>query len=309
MTTTPQTITIETSPRNAYTDPDTGMRFYRFQGRDLPSVTTLRRMAGLPYGLAAWQLSKVVERATSETETLTAMLNRPKRPREHADKIDAKRRAEAGKWLRAASNEERDAAAALGTAVHDAASRGLTPDTLPDPFVFVKDGQEVSLDAADIAPRLGWFRDWLDRSQATIIASEFQVANLTVGYAGSCDLMVRFPTGAQWIVDLKTGKGLYAEHALQVLAYRNAEVVFHDDVVDERLTAELRRTSGLAVLHLADDGWTFSAFRDTDDLWEAFLGLHAFAMWAHRNPVADGLVYGSRSSEPVGKGATLEAAA
>lgn len=303
----PHTITIETSPRNAFTDPSTGMRFYRLQGRDLPSVTTLRRMAGLPHGLASWQLSKVTERATSEVETLVAMLNRPKRPRERV--VEANRIKEASRWLRAAATEERDASAALGTAVHDAASRGLTPDTLPDPFEFVKDGEKVSLDAATIAPRLGWYRDWLAASQATIVASEFQVANLTVGYAGSCDLMVRFPTGAQWIVDIKTGKGLYAEHALQVLAYRNAEVVFHDDVVDERLTAELRRTSGLAVLHLADDGWTFSAFRDTDDLWEAFLGLHAFAMWAHRNPVADGLVYGSRSSEPVGKGATLEAAA
>ncbi len=48
----PHTITIETSPRNAFTDPSTGMRFYRLQGRDLPSVTTLRRMAGLPHGLA-----------------------------------------------------------------------------------------------------------------------------------------------------------------------------------------------------------------------------------------------------------------
>jgi hypothetical protein len=293
------TITIETSPRNAFTDPDTGMRFYRFAGRDLPSVTTLRRMAGLPYGLAAWQLSKVVERATAEAETLNAMLNRPKRPREHADKIDNKRRGEAGKWLRAAATEERDASSALGTAVHDAASQGLTPDTLPDPYVFMKDGEKVSIPAADIAPRLGWYRDWLHASGVEIVASEFQVANLTVGYAGSCDLMVRFPTGAQWIVDLKTGKGTYPEHALQVLAYRNAEVVFSDDRVDDRLTAELHRTSGLAVLHLADDGWTFSAFRDTPDLWDAFLGLHRFAMWAWRNPRVDGLVYGSRSSAPL----------
>lgn len=299
MTDEPQTITIETSPRNAYTDPNSGMRFYRFQGRDLPSVTTLRRMAGMPHGLHAWALSKVVERATSEHETLTAMVTRPKRPREHADKIDAKRRAEAGKWLRAASTEERDASASLGTAVHDAASRGLTPATLPDPFEFIKDGETVSIPAADIAPRLGWYRDWLAVSGATIIASEFQVANLTVGYAGSCDLLVRFPNGGQWIVDLKTGKGTYPEHALQVLAYRNGEVVFHDDVVDERLTNELHRTTGLAILHLSDTGWTFEALRATDDLWDAFLGLHRFATWAHSNPDMERLVAGRRSSNPV----------
>jgi hypothetical protein len=300
----PQIITIETSPRNAYTDPDTGMRFYRFQGRDLPSVTTLRRMAGVPHGLVSWQLSKVVERATSETDTLTAMLSRPKRPREHADKIDAKRRGEAGKWLRAAATEERDASSSLGTAVHDAAAQGFTPDTLPDPYRFLKDGQTVELPAADIAPRLGWYRDWLVSSKATIVAAEFQVANLTVGYAGSCDLLVRFPTGAQWIVDIKTGKGTYPEHALQVLAYRNGEVVFHDDQVNAELTAELHRTTGLAILHLADDGWTFEALRETDDLWDAFLGLHRFAMWSHQHPDMTRLVYGRRESR-----VELEAAA
>lgn len=290
-------LTIETSPRNAFTDPDTGMRFYRFQGRDLPSVTTLRRMAGIPHGLASWQISRVVDRATAEHETLVAMLGRPPRARERV--VEKNRVKEAGTWLRAAATDERDRSSELGTAVHDAASRGLTPTSLPDPFEFRKDGKEVSIPAADIAPRLGWYRDWLEASGVEIVASEFQVANLTVGYAGSCDLMVRFPTGAQWIVDLKTGKGTYPEHALQVAAYRNGEVVFHDDVVDERLTRELHRTTGLAILHLADDGWRFEALRDTPELWDAFLGLHRFAMWSYRNPGMADLVYGTRTSQPV----------
>lgn len=291
----PNLITIETSPRNAHTDPETGMRFYRFQGRDLPSVTSLRRMAGVPHGLVSWQLSRVVDRATAETETLSAMLNRPRRPREHADKLDAKRRREAGTWLRAAATEERDASSALGTAVHDAASRDLTPDTLPDPFEFTKDGKAVSIPAADIAPRLAQYRDWLRASKVEVVAAEFQIANLTLGYAGSCDLLVRFPTGSLWIVDIKTGKGTYPEHALQVAAYRHGEVVFRDEVVDERLTGLLHRATGLAVLHLADDGWTFSALRETEALWEAFVGLHRFAVWAGANVDMSGLVYGSRS--------------
>lgn len=288
------TLTIETNPRNARNDPETGMRFYRFQGRDLPSVTSLRRMAGVPHGLVSWQLARVVARATSEHQTLTAMVTRPLRPRERDATKPAK---EAGRWLRAAATEERDASSALGTAVHDAASRGLTPDTLPDPFTFLKDGERVEIPAADIAPRLGWYRDWLAVSRAGIVASEFQVANLTVGYAGSCDLLVRFPSGSLWVVDIKTGKGTYPEHALQTLAYARAEVVFHDDTVDEALTAALHQASGIAVLHLADTGWTFEAMRPTDELWEAFLGLHRFAMWAHRNPGMERLVTGRRSSQ------------
>lgn len=299
----PNLITIETSPRNAHTDPETGMRFYRFQGRDLPSVTSLRRMAGVPHGLVNWQISKVVDRATSEAETLNAMLTRPPRKRERV--TDKNRIKEVGTWLRSAATEERDASSALGTAVHDAASRNLTPDTLPDPFEFTKDGKSVSIPAADIAPRLAQYRDWLRASKVEVVAAEFQIANLTLGYAGSCDLLVRFPTGSLWIVDIKTGKGTYPEHALQVAAYRHGEVVFRDEVVDEVLTELLHRATGLAVLHLADDGWTFSALRETEALWEAFVGLHRFAVWAGANVDMSGLVYGSRS----GSVSELEAAA
>ena len=37
------TIVVSPGPRNARTDPETGLRTYRWQGRDLPSVTSLRR--------------------------------------------------------------------------------------------------------------------------------------------------------------------------------------------------------------------------------------------------------------------------
>ena len=41
-------ITVAPGPRNAHTDPESGLRFYRWQSRDLPSATSVRRMAGLP---------------------------------------------------------------------------------------------------------------------------------------------------------------------------------------------------------------------------------------------------------------------
>ena len=36
----------EVGPKNARTDPNTGLRFYTWQGVEYPSVTTIRRMAG-----------------------------------------------------------------------------------------------------------------------------------------------------------------------------------------------------------------------------------------------------------------------
>lgn len=298
MTTTPTepfTITIETGPRNARTDPDTGLRFYSYQGRDLPSVTSLRRMAGQPHGLVSWLLTQVIDRAVGEVDTLNAMLTRPKRPRERA--LETNRVKEARKWLRAASTEERDRSSELGTAVHDAAARGLTPATLPDPFCFRKDGKDVEIAAVEIAPRLSQYLLWLEASGAEIVAAEFQVANLTIGYAGSCDLMIRLRDGSRWIVDIKTGKGTYPEHALQVMAYSRGEIVFADDRVDERLTAELHAATNLAVLHLADDHWAFEAIRVDEPLWRAFLGLHAFAMWAWAHQDMASLIRARRTNQ------------
>ena len=69
----------------------------------------------------------------------------------------------------------------------------------------------------EVAPRLRQYLDWLEVSGAEVLGAEFQVWNLTIGYAGTVDLLVRFRDGSIWVIDLKTGKGLYGEHALQLI--------------------------------------------------------------------------------------------
>lgn len=256
-------VTIQVGPKNAYTSPESGLRMYRWQGRDLPSVTSVRRMAGVPFGLVNWQIGKVVGRAVERHDELTAMLTRERKPRERV--LEANRKGEAAKWLRAAAVEERDAAAALGTAVHDAAAEGKSPDAVDD----------------EVRPRLVQYLDWLRVSEAEVLLAERQVFNLTIGYAGTFDLVCRFPSGRSYLVDIKTGSGIYGEHLGQLLAYLMAEHVGEDDVVDEAATAILRSVSGIGILHLADDRWEFVFPRETElgPAWTAFRGLHAFATW------------------------------
>ena len=57
---TPPLITTTVGPRNAFSDGE--LRFYRWQGVDYPSVTTIRRMAGMPFGLHEWTVGKVIDR-------------------------------------------------------------------------------------------------------------------------------------------------------------------------------------------------------------------------------------------------------
>jgi hypothetical protein len=156
-------------------------------------------MAGLPFGLHQWAIGKVVEYAITNWSDITERLSR-------GTTVDVQM---VRKELRAAATAERDRAASLGTAVHEVAALGRTPEQVP----------------AEVAPRLRQYLAWKAASRAEIVASEFQVFSTTYGYAGSCDALVRFADGPLWIVDYKTGKGIYAEHALQLTAYGEAALI------------------------------------------------------------------------------------
>ena len=286
------TITVEApaGPRNAFIERGSGLRFYTWQGRAVPSVTSIRNMAGQPHALVSWKISKVCDRAVDELDTLTAMMTRAKRPRERV--LEANRRKEARAWLRSAHEEERDRSAARGTAVHRAAELGLTPDLVTD-YTDPESGAVISAD--EIRPKLRQYLAWLADSGAVPVLQERQVWNLELGYAGSFDLMVRFPNGELWIVDLKTGGHTYGDHVLQQIAYLMAEFIGNDDIVDDAATALLHRVAGVALLHLADDGWTFIRPVADPSAWAAFRGLLAFATWTREHDDEASFTVASRS--------------
>jgi hypothetical protein len=257
-------ITLTTGPRNARTDPETGLRFYTWEGREYPSVTSIRNLAGMPHPLAQWRTNQVIERAMVEYDTLGRMLGES--PPKAVEQ-----------WLRKAANAKRDAAADLGKRVHDAAEKGLSLSKAP----------------ADIAPHLRWYYQWLDDSKIEIELRERQVFNLDVGYAGTFDLIGTIPRKREtrrWMVDLKTGGGTYIEHALQVEAYARAKFVGEDDERDDIATRLLQKVDQRAILHLSPTGYKFQVLPASEKTWVAFRGLLAFARWAYENPSIDSLV-------------------
>lgn len=242
--------------------------FYRYtwQGRDLPSWSTIRAAAGMRPQIHAWALGGMADAALEMSGTLAAATTT-------GDEA-------AIKWARArlwdAAVDARDTAARLGTRVHEAVELGTDPALAP----------------SDIAAKLGWFRDWLAVSRAKVLAQEYAIYNLTVGYGGTVDLLVLMPDGSVWVVDLKTGKSVWGEHALQVMGYVHGEFVGVDtedgQQVDEAVTAFHRSARGMAVLHVTDDGWAFHSMRPDAATWEAFTGLFRFAAWQHdHDDIAD----------------------
>jgi hypothetical protein len=270
------TIGQTTGPRNARTDPKTGIRWYTWQGVEYPSVTTIRRLAGIPHRLAEWQIGQVAGRAIERIAEYHQRLST----------ADPEAAALVKTELRQAAVDKREARAAFGTAVHQAIEGGLAlTDVGPD-----------------LAPRLRQFLDWRRRSGVEILGQELQGFHLEAGYAGSVDLLGRFPDGSIWVIDYKTGgdnltEGVYPDQLLQLLPYLMAEFVGEDDRIDEPLTALLHQATGVALLHLVDDGWEFRSLEATPDAWGAFLGLLRFSRWMAAHPDMDSVTLGVRKGK------------
>lgn len=245
-------FTVE-GPRNVRTDPESGLRFYTWKGIEYPSVTTVRRMAGLPFALHQWALTKVIDRVVNEHTELHAKLG-----------SDI---AEARKWMRAASTEERDRAGDRGKRLHFAVENDLPPD-------------------ADVEKLYARQKDFLAATDADILLSERQVWSPTWGYAGTIDAVGDITVRGKRVraaLDWKTGKNVYIEHALQLAAYVGTDFIGETDVIDPAATKILRGVSRLCVVHLSDDGWELVDFEPTPTLWDAWLGLLDFATFVHRH--------------------------
>lgn len=263
----------QTGPRNARTDPATGIRYYEWQGQEYPSVTTVRRLAGIPLRLAQWQVNQVAARAVEQIADHYQRLSSgsPDEPKAVLEE------------LRRAAVDKREQRAAFGSAVHQAIEGEL-------PLTAV---------GADLVPRLRQFFDWRQASGVEILGRELQVFNLTIGYAGSVDLLARFPDGSVWVVDYKTGgddlsEGIYPDQLLQLLPYLMAEFVGEDDVQDDRMTALLHQARGVALLHLVDREWEFRSLDATPEAWTAFRGLLLFSSWMAAHPDMGSVTLGVR---------------
>jgi len=237
------------SPINATIDPKTDLRSYQFNDRDLISVTSVRRVVGMPFNLAMWQVNQVIKAAEAIRGTAVESGLTEDEYRKH---------------VRKSATQERDMAAALGSSIHEAAEQGITAARLAD--------------HDDRKPFLAQYERWQREMEPTILLNESQVFNLTEGYAGSLDLIADIKQ-SRWLIDIKTGKGVYNDHALQLALYLGAEFIGGYDPQEDadvqypEATAILHDTDRMAVLHLRPDDYTFIPIPLTDELAAAAIDM------------------------------------
>lgn len=221
---------------------------YKIDGRKVPGVTTLIG-DGLPKpNLTYWAAGAVA------TYVATA----------GPDVLDALRSLGQDGMIKALKNipwSQRDAAAVRGTAVHKLAERlshGEEVD-VPDELVGYVEACVSFLNDTRIAP----------------VVTELPVGNRTYGYGGTADMIGDFPDGRRALIDYKTASsGVWPETALQLAAYRHAEICSVDG--HEFPMSDLRVSCTYAVW-LRSDGYELIPVETSEEVFEVFKAVAAVA--------------------------------
>ena len=152
------------------------------------------------------------------------------------------------KMMSTAHTKIRDEAAGAGTEFHNAVE------------IYLKSGKWPPLEdrAAQMQEQ---YMEFEDQYQPEVEAAELTVFNKTHQYAGTLDIIAKFPEessgpvegGLPAVVDIKTGKGIYPDTILQLAAYRNAEFA---ELSEDNLEHEMPELADVgAILHIRPDKW------------------------------------------------------
>jgi hypothetical protein len=162
-----------------------------------PSVTTVLAIKDKP-ALVGWAKRETAACAVRNLEVLERMVQSGG-PQAAVD------------WLKKIPDYQRDGAAELGTQVHamaEALGRGelMTVDEAVRPYL------------------LAYRRDFLDGFRPRFLAVAAMVCSTRYEYGGTADAFVEID-GEIWLLDYKTGSGVYPDAALQLAGLARAQFI------------------------------------------------------------------------------------
>jgi hypothetical protein len=227
---------------------DAGHRYYYRDKGPFPSASTIAGVIDKSGPLVGW-----AKRVAAET----AVHNHT-----HVGDLIAQQGEDvAVAYVASTPDLQRDAAADLGSSVHRIAN-------------------EINTGASSMTPEqkpyIDGYLDWYHTVGPDIRYSECMVINLTEGCAGTFDIGAVI-NGSWVLLDIKTGKHVYEETAIQLAIYDIAEFSATED---DPTPIALPRWQHHAVLHLGPqlpNGWEVVPFKITDntrDAARAALRLH-----------------------------------
>ena len=210
---------------------------YKVDGRKMPGVTTILGKTMPKEALINWAANTTANYAVDNWESLTGL-------------APSKRL----KALLEARFADRDQAANRGTEVHQLAEAYIRGDEIEVP------------DALDGHVRQ--YERFVKEHNVMPVAVECVIANRTVGYCGTFDLVADL-SGRRALLDIKTSRsGIFPETALQLTAYERAEV-YLDGNGDEQPMSSLG-IQDVAAIHVTADGYQLIPIQNRDDIWSYY---------------------------------------
>jgi hypothetical protein len=194
-----------------------GKRYF-VHGEPVPSVTTILSEGFPNPALVSWAARTTANFAVNRWDELALL--------PVADRLER---------LKGAAWGERDTAALRGTEIH----------ALGEMLVH---GQAVEIPEEHLGPVEAYAR-FLDRFDVQPSLTECPVANPAHGWAGTPDLRAILRGGTDYLLDLKTGKGVYESHVLQAAAYAHAAIYLDN----EGEIHEWTRPQRVAAVHITPD--------------------------------------------------------
>lgn len=216
---------------------------YAIDGRKVPGVTTILG-AGLPApALVEWAAKTTATYAVNNWDDLSRL-----------GIVDRYERMRGARW------EVLKAAGLRGTQIHDLAHKIVT-------------GEPVEVPDAHRGPVMA-LAELMDDLELEPVLRETPVCNPMHWWAGTTDATVMIG-GEYWLIDYKTGKGLYEKDALQVAAYANAAQYLDEDGAMQ----SWRRPDRVGLVHVTPDAATLHEVTGTDVLYSVFLHVQQVAQW------------------------------
>ncbi len=226
-----------------------GSRYYMWPltGETFPSVTTIINSLSKP-ALVNWASKQAAEYAVSNWKQVMQT-------------ILAQGPTEAVKQISGAHRRTLDDSSAIGTHVHANVQASI-------------EGRDMLIPHPE---HMRFFEAWKLVYKPEFVLCEATVYNRAVGYAGTLDFMARID-GVNTIVDVKTGKNIYPEVALQLAAYANGEFIGAQDG-DNYVELPMPPIGAAGVLHLRMTGYRWIPVRIDSEIFTAFRHVHQAWMW------------------------------
>ncbi len=165
---------------------------YTLDGEKVPGVTTVIGVLDKP-ALVAWAAQQTAAFADDNWSRLSEM-----------------RSAERLREMEQARFNTNRVAVVRGNRVHALGDRIAHGETVDVPI--------------DLQPYVEPYARMLDQWQMSTVFTEAPVAHTAYRYAGTLDLVVESPRFGRSLLDIKTGKRVYPEVALQLNAYANCDL-------------------------------------------------------------------------------------